>query len=100
MYAIRSYYESIELISGDTTLSYTFYEILSQANSGLNPITNTIAYTNQTVSNDVVYVRVENANGCYRVVTLNLVVSTTLIRITSYNVCYTKLLRHNKSQRQ
>jgi len=71
--------ESIELISGDTTLSYTFYEILSQANSGLNPITNTIAYTNQTVSNDVVYVRVENANGCYRVVTLNLVVSTTLI---------------------
>ncbi|MGV7106869.1 T9SS type B sorting domain-containing protein [Flavobacterium sp. U410] len=71
--------EAIELISNDSTLTYTFYETLPLADSASNPITDTIAYENQIVSNDAVYVRVENANGCYRVVTLNLVVSTTLI---------------------
>ncbi|MCO6175242.1 T9SS type B sorting domain-containing protein [Flavobacterium sp. NRK F10] len=71
--------EAIGLISSDTTLNYTFYETLSLADSASNSITNMTAYTNQIVSNDVVYVRVENTNGCYRVVTLNLVVSTTLI---------------------
>jgi gliding motility-associated-like protein len=71
--------EAIELISNDPTLTYTFYETLPLADSASSPIMDTIAYENQIVSNDAVYVRVENANGCYRVVTLNLVVSTTLI---------------------
>lgn len=71
--------EAIALISNDTSLNFTFYETAALANSGTNPITNLTAYTNQTVSNDAIYVRVENTNGCFRVVTLNLVVSTTLI---------------------
>ena len=71
--------EAIELINNDTTLTFSFFETTALATAGTSPITNTMSYTNQTVSNDTIYVRVENANGCYRVVTLNLVVSTTLI---------------------
>lgn len=71
--------EAIELISNDSTLTFSFFETPTLANAGTSPITNIMSYTNQTVSNDTIYVRVENTNGCYRVVTLNLVVSTTLI---------------------
>ncbi len=60
----------------------TFYETQTDANSGNNPITNEIAYTNQTVSIDTIWARVENVNGCHSTAQVNLMVSTTQIPST------------------
>lgn len=58
---------------------FTYFETATEAQNNTNPIANPTTYTNQVVSNDVVFVRVVNANGCFRVATLNLNVSTTQI---------------------
>lgn len=83
--------ESISLlVSNSTGLTFTFFETLTDAQDDTNSITNTTSYVNQTVSNDLIYVRVENANGCYKTAQINLQVSTTLIPSTfqlSYNEC-------------
>lgn len=61
----------------------TYFETVSDAQSNINQIPNFITYTNQTVSNDVVYVRVANPiTGCFRIATLNLIVSTTQVPVT------------------
>ncbi len=57
----------------------TFYETQTDAENGNNPITNTTSYTNQTVSTDTLWARIENNNGCYRVAQVDLIVSTTQI---------------------
>lgn len=70
--------------------TFTYYQSAIEAQNGTNAIATPTAYTNQTVSNDVVYVRVVNANGCFRVAQLNLNVSTTQIPATftrSFTVC-------------
>ncbi|WP_396188420.1 T9SS type B sorting domain-containing protein [Flavobacterium sp.] len=83
--------ESIPLlVSNPTGLTFTFYETLTEAQSGTNQITNPTAYSNQIVSNDIIFVRVENSNGCYKTAQINLQVSTTLIPISFqlvYNEC-------------
>ena len=72
--------EANELVNSSTTgLVFSYFETSVEAQNNLNPITNFTTYTNQTVSTDQIFVRVENANGCFRVATLNLIVSTTLI---------------------
>lgn len=72
--------EANQLIVNSTTgLTFTYFETLSEAESNTNPITNFISYENQTVSTDTVFIRVENENGCHKIATLNLIVSTTLI---------------------
>lgn len=52
------------------------------AQNNSNPILNPINYTNKIASIDQVFVRVSNANGCFRISQLNLVVSTTQIPLT------------------
>lgn len=83
--------EANELISSTTSgLIFSYFETSAQAQSNSNPITDFTTYTNQTVSIDQIFVRVENANGCFRVVTLNLIVSTTLIPASfqrNFTVC-------------
>lgn len=68
-------------VANTTGLTFTYFENVTDAQNDntIVAITNPITYTNQIVSNDVVYVRIENANGCYRVGQLNLNVSTTSI---------------------
>jgi gliding motility-associated-like protein len=68
-------------VASTTGLTFTYFENPSDAqnNNVVASITNPTAYTNQIVSNDVVYVRVENLHGCFRVGTLNMNVSTTSI---------------------
>ena len=68
-------------VANTTGLSFSYFENQTDAqnNNTIASITNPSAYTNQVVSNDVVYVRVENVHGCFRVGTLNLNVSTTSI---------------------
>lgn len=67
------------LVSSPTGLTFSYYETALDAQNGSNAITNSTTYTNQIVSNDIVFVRVQNTNGCFRVAQLNLNVSTTLI---------------------
>lgn len=67
------------LVSNATGLTFKFYETSNDAINDVSAIANPTAYSNQIVSNDVVYVRVENANGCFRTAQINLTVSTTLI---------------------
>ena len=57
---------------------FTYYTNLSAAETENNTflINNPIAYT---TTNTTVYARVENANGCYRTCTMNLIVSVTQI---------------------
>jgi gliding motility-associated-like protein len=67
------------LVANATGLIIRFYENSIDAENQDNNITNLISYTNQTVSNDIIYVRVENSNGCFTTAQLNLQVSTTMI---------------------
>lgn len=67
------------LVANTNNLTITYHETYNEADNGSNAIINTTAYTNQVVSNDVVYVRIENEHGCHRVAQLNLNVSTTNI---------------------
>lgn len=76
------------LVASTTNLTFTYFENPTDAqnNNTIASITNPTAYTNQVVSNDVVYVRIENPNGCFRVGQLNLSVSTTSIHTTFQKV--------------
>lgn len=75
--------EANELVTTSTSgLTFSYFETLAEAQSNTNPILNFSAYTNQTVSTDQIFVRVQNSNGCFRIATLNLVVSTTQISNT------------------
>ncbi|MCW1147557.1 T9SS type B sorting domain-containing protein [Flavobacterium lacisediminis] len=67
------------LVGATSGLTFSYFETSTEAQSNTNSIPNFTAYTNQTVSTDQVFVRVQNSNGCFRVATLNLVVSTTQI---------------------
>jgi gliding motility-associated-like protein len=67
------------IVSNATGLTFAFFETDADAQSNTNPITNQTNYTNQVVTNDVVFVRVQNSTGCFQVAQLNLIVSTTLI---------------------
>jgi len=59
-----------------------FFKTALDANNNTNPILNPTSYTNQTVSIDKVFVRVTNANNCFRISQVNLMVSTTQIPLT------------------
>ncbi|HEU4789524.1 MAG TPA: T9SS type B sorting domain-containing protein, partial [Flavobacterium sp.] len=75
--------EAITKITANSAVeSISFYKTLADAQNNSNTITNTTAYTNQTVSIDKVFVRVTNNNGCFRIAQLNLIVSTTQIPLT------------------
>ena len=67
------------LVSNTTGLTFTYFESQQNAIDNQSPILNPTAYTNEIVSNDEVYVRVTNANGCFAVAQILLNVSTTLI---------------------
>lgn len=67
------------LVANSAGLTFTFHETLADAQNKTGAITNLTAYANQVVSNDIIYARVENANGCYSTAQINLRVSTTLI---------------------
>jgi len=74
--------EANDLISANAVNEiFTYHLSPTEATSGANAITNTLAYTNTDPSSnpDILYVRVENADGCFRVAQLELFVSATQI---------------------
>ena len=83
--------ESEQMVVANTTgLIFSYHETQADALSGSAPIANPISYSNEIVNNDVVFLRVENANGCYSTAQINMVVSTTSIPATfqkEYKAC-------------
>lgn len=71
-----------KIVSNPNGYIITFFEEEAHAKNNTNPIPNPTAYTNQTVSNDKVWARVENTNGCFRVNEVNIIVSTTQVPST------------------
>lgn len=67
------------LISTSSNFTFSYHELQADAEANVNPISNLILYRNQTASNDLVFVRIANSNGCYKVISLNLIVTTTKI---------------------
>ncbi|MBG6063161.1 gliding motility-associated-like protein [Flavobacterium sp. CG_9.1] len=98
-FSIFNLEEAIPKISNNaSTETISFFKTIADAQINVNPITNTTAHTNQTVSNDVVYVRVENMNNCFRIAKLNLIVSTTQIPLNfskTFTQCDDTLLGTN-----
>lgn len=85
--------EANEILSANyLTEFFTYYLMLTDADTGSNEITNPTAYTNlnPSAAPDILYVRIETTDGCYRTSQLNLLVSTTNIPSTFqliYDVC-------------
>jgi gliding motility-associated-like protein len=68
-----------EITTNSANETITFYETQLDAETGASMITNIDAYMNQNVSNDMIWARVENTQGCFRISEVNLQVSTTQI---------------------
>lgn len=68
------------------TFTYYTSQLAAENEDTAQQISNPIAYSTTTT---VVYVRVENADGCYRVVNLNVFVSTTQIPLNTVYPFYT-----------
>ncbi len=71
---------------------FTYHALLTDAENGINAIPNETTYVNidPSAAPDILFVRIENANGCYRTSQLNLIVSTTQIPQSfqlNYEVC-------------
>jgi len=85
--------EANEILSANYAIEiFTYHLLLADAEAGINAITNPTTYTNldPSAAPDIMYVRIETTNGCYRTAQLNLLVSTTAIPPTfqlSYEVC-------------
>jgi gliding motility-associated-like protein len=91
--------EAISKITNNASSeSISFFRTKSDAQNNTNAITNATAYPNPNVSNDIVYVRVSNSNGCFRIAKLNLIVSTTQIPLNftrSFTQCDDAVLGTN-----
>ncbi len=78
-----SYFNLNEVIpkitSNAANETIVFFESQADAENNINPINNSTAYSNQTVSADVIWARIENSNGCYGTSQINLIVTTTRI---------------------
>jgi gliding motility-associated-like protein len=87
-----------KITSNAFTETIAFFKTQPEAQNNTNPITNATTYTNQMVSNDAVYVRETNTNGCFRIAKLNLIVSTTQIPFNyskSFTECDDSILGTN-----
>ncbi|RSK39353.1 T9SS type B sorting domain-containing protein [Mangrovimonas spongiae] len=67
-----------DLITNGETSTYTisYYDDISNANQGINSLE---AYPYNNINSSEIYVRVEGENGCFKVITVNLEISTTAL---------------------
>ena len=64
------------IINGEPGVSIAYYETQEDAEAATNPIVDTTAYTNITLGQQTIYVRVTNdTTGCFTVVTFDIVVN-------------------------
>lgn len=80
-----------QISSNFATETFSYFTTLTGANTNdpLVKINNPIAYNNSVAFNDIVYVRVENANNCFRVAQINLIVSVTQINAATFHRNFT-----------
>jgi gliding motility-associated-like protein len=71
-----------KITSNHAYQTFTFFTSQGDAQNNNNPITNPTTYINQTVSSDIVWARIENISGCFRISEVELVVTTTQIPST------------------
>jgi gliding motility-associated-like protein len=64
-------------LSTQNNLTFTFFTSQINAENNSNPIINDTDYN--SANNSIVWCRVENENGCFRIAQVNLIVSTTTI---------------------
>ena len=80
-----------KIIANPENYTITFFEERTLAESNaLNSIQNTTSYSNELVSNDVIWARVEDTNGCFSISKIQLIVSTTEIPLSfkkSFHEC-------------
>jgi gliding motility-associated-like protein len=71
--------------------TFTYFTTFAGANTNDTSvkINNPIAYSNAVPFSDVVYTRVENTNGCFRVAQINLIVSVTQINAATFHRNFT-----------
>jgi hypothetical protein len=63
------------ILGGQSGMSVTFYPSLANAQNNTNPITNPTSYTNTTINNQTLGIRVtNNATGCYNISTMDITV--------------------------
>jgi len=85
--------EADEILSANfATEIFTYHITLADAEASINAIVNPTTYTNldPSATPDIMYVRIETTDGCYRTAQLNLLVSTTQIPPAfqlNYEVC-------------
>lgn len=70
---------NIEIANTSLNYTITYFESDIQAENNDSPITNPDNYTNENVTSDTVWARVEEANGCHRTAEISLLVSTSQI---------------------
>ncbi len=64
----------VQIVNNPAEHTFSYYESQNNADNEVDPITNPTAYS--ASNNTIVYVRVENADGCYAVVMVNLRLET------------------------
>lgn len=79
-FSIFNLEEALGKIRADTSIeTISFFKTMSDAKNNTNSIQNPIKYINKTVNNDIVFARISNANDCFKIAQLNLIISTTQI---------------------
>lgn len=68
-----------EIINPITSESFTYFEQENDANSNVNEISNFLAYKNKTVNTSIIWVRIENEFGCFKVSPVQLIVKLNAI---------------------
>jgi len=77
-----------EVVQGQANVVVTYHELLLEAEQGINALPDD--YTNTTVDNQELYVRIENlTTGCFDTTTLQLIVnpSPTATNVTPFAIC-------------
>ncbi|ESU29038.1 hypothetical protein FLJC2902T_10730 [Flavobacterium limnosediminis JC2902] len=72
--------EANGLISTDPNVQFSYFTSNINATTNANPITN---YTNYTSGGEIIWVRVTNPNGCFKIATTTLIVSATQITVSN-----------------
>lgn len=67
------------LVDNTAGLTFSYYKTLANAQNNVDPIVANTSYINETVSAEILFVRVENANGCFATAQVTIQVSTTQI---------------------
>ena len=73
---------NVKIINNPLPYTISYFETKIQAENNDTPISNYQTYQNEIANSDIIWARVENANGCFNVSEVNLIISTSQIPST------------------